>query len=136
MKEPDKIEVSVDTEVNPTEDIDKVRIAVYKVFGELSLEVVEGGNGKLLRGKAKGSEALSKFYDLLRRERILDAARKILFRGIRENKIAFYLNKQAAYAGHISFSQPMGESPLGPIHVEVQCENPRALIDWLAPRTS
>jgi len=38
--------------------------------------------------------------------------------------------------GHISFSEPVGESPLGPIRVEVRCEDPRELINWLAPKTS
>jgi predicted RNA binding protein with dsRBD fold (UPF0201 family) len=44
----------------------------------------------------------------------------------------FYLNKQAAYAGHVSFSAPEGESPLGPIQVIVETENPEQLVDWLA----
>jgi predicted RNA binding protein with dsRBD fold (UPF0201 family) len=77
-----------------------------------------------------------RFYDLLRRERILDAARKVLFRGIQGKKIVFYLNKQVAYVGHISFSQPYGESPLGPIRVEIQCDDPQSLIDWLTPKTA
>jgi predicted RNA binding protein with dsRBD fold (UPF0201 family) len=30
----------------------------------------------------------------------------------------------------------VAESPLGPIRVKIKCENPRQLIDWLAPRTA
>jgi len=41
-----------------------------------------------------------------------------------------------AFANHVSFSQETGESPLGPIKVTLDCESPRELIDWLAPRTS
>jgi predicted RNA binding protein with dsRBD fold (UPF0201 family) len=48
------------------------------------------------------------------------------------NRIVFFLNKQAAYAGHVSFSAPEGESPLGPIQVILETENPEQLIDWLA----
>jgi predicted RNA binding protein with dsRBD fold (UPF0201 family) len=48
------------------------------------------------------------------------------------NQLVFYLNKQAAYAGHVSFSAPDGESPLGPIQVIVETGNPDQLIDWLA----
>ena len=46
--------------------------------------------------------------------------------------MVFFLNKQAAYAGHVSFSAPDGESPLGPIQVVLETENPEQLIDWLA----
>ena len=50
------------------------------------------------------------------------------------NRIVFFLNKQAAYAGHVSFSAPEGESPLGPIQVVIETENPEQVIDWLAGR--
>jgi predicted RNA binding protein with dsRBD fold (UPF0201 family) len=69
-------------------------------------------------------------------DRVRDAARKVFFAGIRGKTIGFCLNKQVAFAGHISFSEEVAESPLGPIRVTIECENPRQLIDWLAPRTS
>ncbi|MEM3766442.1 MAG: hypothetical protein QXU46_05395, partial [Candidatus Bathyarchaeia archaeon] len=58
------------------------------------------------------------------------------FEGLSENNITFYLNKQVAYAGHVSFSKAVAESPLGPIKVQIECGNPRQLIDWLAPKTT
>jgi len=131
-----KVEVIVDVEVNPTEDVDKVKIAVQKVLGDINLQLIEEGEYRRLSGRAEGLEALTKFYNLLRRELILDAARTVLLRGIQGNSIVFYLNKQVAYVGHISFSQPYGESPLGPIRVEIRCDNPRSLIDWLTPKTA
>lgn len=130
------VEIKVEVEVNPTEDVDKVRVAVQKVLGDISLELVEEGEYKKLVGRAEGLGALAKFHDLLRRERILDAARTVLIRGVQEKRITFYLNKQVAYVGHISFSQPYGESPLGPIRVEIQCDDIRSLIDWLTPKTA
>lgn len=130
------IKVKVEVEVNPTEDADKVKVAVQRVLGDISLELIgEGGYRKLI-GRAEGSNALMKFYDLLRRERILDAARTVLLRGIQEKRIVFYLNKQVAYVGHLSFSQPYGESPLGPIRVEIECDDPQSLIDWLTPKSA
>jgi predicted RNA binding protein with dsRBD fold (UPF0201 family) len=86
-------------------------------------------------GKTRGIDGLTKLSNLLRRERIRDAARGVLFEGLSGKFIVFYLNKQVAYVGHVSFSKPIGESPLGPIKVEIHCDNPRSLIDWLAPRT-
>ncbi|MCK5563505.1 hypothetical protein KAI30_04965, partial [Candidatus Bathyarchaeota archaeon] len=86
--------------------------------------------------KTEGMEGLAKLYNLLRRERIRDAARRVLFKGLRGSSITFYLNKQVAYAGHISFCQPVAESPLGPIKVQITCDKPKELIEWLAPKTS
>jgi len=136
MNETSKIRVTVEAEVNPTEDLEKVRTAIHKVLGELQLEVIEEKDEKRLIGKTEGLEALSKFQELLRREQIRDAARTVLFKGLQGNTVTFYLNKQVAYVGHLSFSQPSGESPLGPIRVEIQCDKPRELIEWLAPKTS
>jgi predicted RNA binding protein with dsRBD fold (UPF0201 family) len=130
-----KIEVTVEVEVNPTEDLDKVRVAVHKVLGELPLEVIEEEDGKRLIGKARGLEGLSGFRELLKREQIRDAARRVLFKGLRGNTVSFHLNKQVAYVGHISFSQSVGESPLRAIHVEIQCDKPRELIEWLTRKT-
>ena len=130
-----RIIVKTYVDVNPTEDPNKVRVAVEKVLGGIPLEIIKDGDRKRLVGKFEGREALSRFYDLLRREQILDAARRVLFNGIQENTICFYLNKQVAYAGHISFSQSVGESPLGPIQIEIETDNPRAVIDWLTPKT-
>ncbi|MEM2248664.1 MAG: RNA-binding domain-containing protein [Candidatus Bathyarchaeia archaeon] len=130
------VEVTVEVEVNPTEDENKVRIAVQRVLGDINLEIVGEGKYKRLVGRASGLESLTRFYDLLRRERILDAARTVLLRGVQGKKIVFYLNKQVAYVGHISFSQPHGESPLGPIRVEIECDEPQSLIDWLTPKTA
>jgi len=136
MNRMDKIKITVEAAVNPTEDVDKVKIAVHKVLGEIPLQVLNDQYGARLFGRKEGLRALVTFHDLLRRELILDAARRVLFSGLRGDTITFYLNKQVAYVGHVSFSQPEGESPLGPIRVDIQCDNPRALINWLAPKTA
>lgn len=133
----DEVSVYVEVEVNPTESEEKVRRAVENVLGSIPLEFKPSPQGGgMLIGEARGLEALSKLYNLLRRERIRDAARGVLFEGMNDNIITFYLNKQVAYVGHLSFSKAMAESPLGPIKVEIRCGNPRQLIDWLAPRST
>lgn len=106
------------------------------MFGVAEFEVNPGEKVSLLIAKTKGMEGLTKLQNLLRRERIRDAARGVLFKGLRKKSITFYLNKQVAYAGHVSFCQPVAESPLGPIKVEITCDKPKELIEWLAPRTT
>ena len=126
----------IETEINPTEETEKVRLAVENIFGAVECEVRVGENGDMLVGKIMGAQGLAKFCNLLRRERIRDAARSVLLRGVEGESITFCLNKQVAYVGHISFSEPTGESALGPIKVTITCDKPRELIDWLALRTA
>lgn len=130
-----EVNLYVEVEVNPTEDSAKVKQAVENIFGNLELEEKPQRRGSLLAGQTTNMENLSKFGNLLRRERIRDAARGVLFKGLKGDKITLYLNKQVAYAGHVSFSEPMAESPLGPMRIQIKSNNPVKLIDWLAPRT-
>ena len=68
---------------------------------------------------------------ILHRDRIRAAARAQLIKGTKGDRITVYLNKQVAYVGHLSFSAPEGESPLGPIRLDIDCKDPPGLIEWL-----
>jgi hypothetical protein len=131
----DEVTVHVEAEINPTESEDKVKAAVNNVLGNASITIKPSHKGSILNAEAKGQDSLVKLRNLLRNDRIRDAARKLLFRSISENKISFCLNKQVAFAGHASFSEETAESPLGPIRVTIETENPQQLIDWLAEKT-
>lgn len=128
------IVVYIEVEVNPTENLEKVKQAVENIFGPVSFKVKSRTWGQLLLAQTHGNEGLTKLSNLLKREQILAAARKIFLSGMKETSINFYLNKQVAYVGHISFSQRTAESPLGPISVQIRSSNPRKLITWLAPK--
>jgi predicted RNA binding protein with dsRBD fold (UPF0201 family) len=132
----DEIGIRVETEINPTEDEEKVKTAVANLFGNIPTHTEPAHKGSVMAAEAKGQEAMVKLRNLLRNDRVRDAARKVLFAGVRGETISFCLNKQVAFAGHVSFSEEEAESPLGPIRVVIECENPRQLIDWLAPRTT
>ncbi|HEX9429962.1 MAG TPA: RNA-binding domain-containing protein [Candidatus Bathyarchaeia archaeon] len=124
--------VHSEAEIRPTEDAEKVKKAVTNILrGEVEVRQVDEWSGKvILDGKDQSS--LERFRMILQRDRIRAAARSVLRRSVEGNRLVFYLNKQAAYAGHVSFSAPEGESPMGPIQVIVEAENPDQLIDWLA----
>lgn len=130
----DEISIRIEAEINPTEDTEKVKRSVENMFGKVDFEVKPQQRGSLLIAETKGLDGLEKLQNLLRRERIRAAARAVLFEGLRGNSITFYLNKQVAFVGHVSFSEPVAESSLGPIKIEINCNNPKELIDWLAPR--
>ena len=130
----EKMTIFVEAEINPTETEEKVKTAVANMFGNLSIQVKTSKVGSVLTAEAKNREALENLRNTLRRDRVRAAARKILYAGVRGNAVNFCLNKQVAFVGHVSFSQETGECPLGPIKVTIESENPRELIDWLAPK--
>ena len=132
----DQITVRIEADVNPTESEEKVEKAIWNLFGNVPTESKPAYRGSVLTAEAKGQEALATLRNILRRDRIRDASRKALRGGLRGDTISFCLNKQVAYAGHVSFSEAEAESPLGPIRVTIQTENARELVDWLAPRTT
>jgi hypothetical protein len=127
----DEVIVHIEVEVNPTESEEKVKQAVENVFGALSMQAKSVGKIRILTVQASGKEPLTKLHNLLRREHIRAAARVALLEGLSRKTISFCLNKQVAYAEHISFAKEVAESPLGPIRVKIECENPRELINWL-----
>ena len=129
------VEILVETPVYPTEDPEKVRRAVENVLPGADIELRPTRLGQVLVARAFGREALMKLKALIRMDRISDAVRAALMTGIEGDRLIFYLNKQAAYARHVSLSEPEGESPLGPIRFEIRCPDPKALVDWLAPKT-
>ena len=130
------VAVIIEVVVNPTEDEEKVKKAVQNIFQYSVLESVPRNCGKLLIMKAEGKEGLTNLRALVKQERILSATQKIMFKGLGENNIIFYLNRQAAYVKHISFCNPEGESPLGPIKVEIRCDNPKEIIRWITSETT
>jgi len=130
-----EVTVFVETEVNPTEDEDKVQTAVNNVLGNASITVKASQIGSTLTAEAKGLDSLVKLRNMLRNDRIRDASRRILFKSIRGNKISFFLNKQVAFAGHISFSEETAESPLGPIRFIIETDDPEQLVEWMAEKT-
>jgi predicted RNA binding protein with dsRBD fold (UPF0201 family) len=128
----EKIEVSVP--VYPSEDIDKVKQAVSNLlktpnFNELRIDGVTY-LACILEERAE----LDKLRVLLEKERIRNAARRLLRKNRSNDKLVFFLNKQAAYVGRVSFSEAYGESPLGTIQFEIESDDIDSLIDWLAPR--
>ena len=130
-----EVTIFVETQINPTENEESVKTAVNNFLDNATITIKPAIKGSSLTAVAKGKDSLFKLRNLLRNDRIRDASRRILFKSIRGNMISFYLNKQVAFVGHISFSEESSESPLGPIRVNIETDNPEQLIDWLAEKT-
>jgi uncharacterized protein len=130
-----EVTVFVEAEINPTESEDNVKASVNNFLDNASITIKPSVKGSTLTAIAKGQDSLFKLRNLIRNDRIRDASRRLLFKSIRGNMISFYLNKQVAFAGHVSFSEETAESPLGPIRVNIETDNPEQLIEWLAEKT-
>ncbi len=130
-----EVTVFVETEIYPTESEENVRTAVTNFLDNATITVKPAAKGNTLTAVAKGEKSLIKLRNMLHNDRIRDAARRLLFKSIRGNMISFCLNKQVAFAGHISFSEQTAESPLGPIRVNIETDNTELLIGWLAEKT-
>ncbi|MEZ0345927.1 MAG: RNA-binding domain-containing protein [Infirmifilum sp.] len=123
-----------------TEAADKVVKAIKNVLGfevnECNIEGSERYQEVICRSESH--KPLEKLSSLLRSQRILDAARSYITRSSSKATFTFYLNKQAAFQGRVSFcSFETGESPLGAITVIIdlgEC-NPDLFLNWLAPET-
>jgi predicted RNA binding protein with dsRBD fold (UPF0201 family) len=130
-----EVTIHVEAEVNPTESEEKIKAAINNILGNAMITIEPGEKSSLLTGEAKGQDSLIKLRNMLRSDRIRDAARKALFRSTKGENIVFCLNRQVAFAGHVSFSEETGESPLGTIRVTIRSDNPSQLIEWLAEKS-
>jgi len=128
--------VRVEAEVNPTENPEKVKRAITNIILNPVFETISSGDRAIIIASCEGKDSLSPFYYLLRKEMVLDTAHTLLLKGINGNRITFYLNKQVTFVNKISFCKPYAESPLGPLKVEIFCDDPEELINWLSPRTA
>jgi predicted RNA binding protein with dsRBD fold (UPF0201 family) len=126
--------IRAETPLNPTEDPEKVLRAIRNLLPNCTPAITRADERHAkLEGSVTSLEDLNNIKSLLRQEAIRDAARKILFKSISGSSIIVHLNKQAAFAGKVSFCERYDESPLGPITLTITTGNPEQLVDWLAP---
>ena len=131
------IEVEVSAVVNPTEEIEKVAIAIVNLFHGFELDLDESTQKPRLIGSGEiGS--LKVMHELFRKEQVLDTARKQLEKGRSVDRMSTHviINKQVAFVNCLNF--PAEEEPLGSIHIIIKAGSEHELdrlVDWLAPPT-
>nr|MDO8080839.1 RNA-binding domain-containing protein [Candidatus Freyarchaeota archaeon] len=128
------IELEIEAPVYSTESREKVEKAL-KAIVDTTYTLSEKDWQNILHGRAQGLESVSKIYQRLRDQLIVESARKIMRRSIIGDTVVFYLHKQAAFMGKIHFCQPEAESPMGSIKVSIRSTNIEELVDWLSPKT-
>src|SRR5437867_11805032 len=73
--------------------------------------------------------SLERFRMIIQRDRIRAAAGAVLRKASDADGIRVFLNKQVAFVKHVSFCEPEGETPLGPIKLVIQTDDPSTVIN-------
>jgi len=118
-------EIRLSTRCFPTEDREKIVRGILSIFPDAEFDGTDPITAV--------SSSLDTFAELLKRQRIRDAARQVMRRNARRQSISFSMNKQVATVGKISFSEEA--HPLGDIDVTISAEDLESLIDTVAPNT-
>ena len=124
------MKIIAEVEVKPTEDRDKVAKAINNLFSG-PLNEKQEGDRVFLTLEADSLNCLERFKMIIQRDRIRAAAGAVMRRASGPDGIRVFLNKQVAYVSHVSFCEPEGESPLGPIRLLIQTVEPFKVVNWI-----
>jgi predicted RNA binding protein with dsRBD fold (UPF0201 family) len=117
--------------VSPSEDREKVLTAARNVLGDCSYQVEERDDAVVLRSSEPS--CLQKIHDQFRDRHVRNAARRLLLKSIDGSRMRILFNRQAAFVGVVAAVSTGEESPVGPLVLELECEKPEELLDWLTP---
>jgi uncharacterized protein len=115
--------------VKPSEDPEKVRLALSHVILDTSFKYEDGS----IKAISKDLQSLAKIYDSIRARRVTRTYRRLMRFNTNGDTTWFYLNKQAAYVDVIALCEHANESPLGPIKIILHSTEIQKVIDWLVP---
>jgi len=109
--------IDIQAHVNPTEDPKKVTKAIRNLFGDIPL-IFDASNNNLT-GKITKIEGIREFRARIAQDRIRTTIKNTLTRWMTDEYLSFGLNRQAAFAGHVSLNLT-NEDPMGPIQVKIK----------------
>ena len=122
--------IIAEAEVKPTENPDKVAKAITNLFAG-PLTGRQEGERVFLRLESSNVSSLERFRMIIQRDRIRAAAGAVMRKASSADGIQVFLNKQVAFVSHVSFCEPEGESPLGPIRLSIETGDPFTLVNWI-----
>lgn len=121
--------IEVYAAVNPSEDPDKVRLAVSKVIHTNDFQYKEGS----IKATSNDVESLAKIEETIKKHRAAKIYRRQMRFNTKGDTTWFYLNKQAAFVDVIAICEEAEESAMGPIKVIIHSTDLDKIKDWLAP---
>ena len=119
--------IQVFCEINPSEDIEKVKTVISNLFPELKIKI----KGNSISGNSNDLELLSKVLASIKNRKIKNVFLRILNLNIRDNSTWFYLNKQAAFVNVVALCNEADESALGPVKVVLESNDIEETIETI-----
>lgn len=108
--------IRIKAELHPTENAEKVTQAINNIFG--NIEIKHDINSDILTASIDETQ-LAEFRKKIRQDRIRTTINDTLCRWTNEDYLSFGLNRQAAFAGHVSLNLT-NEDPMGPIQLQMR----------------
>ena len=108
-----KTTIQIFCEINPSEDPEKVKLAINNIFPDLTLEITDTE----ITGKSNGIKILSQISKSIHENNIKKTYQRILKNNSNGDSAWVYLNKQAAFVNTVALCSEANESSLGPIKV-------------------
>ena len=119
--------IQVFCEINPSEDIEKVKTVIFNLFPELKIKI----KGNAISGNSNDLGLLSKVLASIKNRKIKNVFLRILNLNIRDNSTWFYLNKQAAFVNVVALCNEADESALGPVKVVLESNDIEETIETI-----
>ena len=121
--------IEVYAAVNPSEDPDKVKLAVSKVIQSTDYQYKEGS----IKAISNDLESLLKIQETIKKHQTSRVYRRQMRYNTKGDTTWFYLNKQAAFVDVIAICEEAEESAMGPIKVIIHSKDLDKITGWLAP---
>ena len=111
--------IQIISEINPSEDSEKVKQSILNIFPECEIEVDDSS----ITATANNIESLEQIYESIQSTKSQNVFRRHLERNMSKETAWFYLNKQAAFVKKVVLCDEADESPLGPLKVTLTSSN-------------
>ena len=120
-----KTTIQIFCQINPSEDPEKVKLAVNNIFPDMELEVSD----TQIVGKTNNFSVLSPISKSIHEKNIKNTYQRILKNNNDGDSTWFYLNKQAALVHSVALCSEANESSLGPIKVVLRSNDIEQVIE-------
>ena len=120
-----KTTIQIFCEVNPSEDPEKVKLAVNNIFPDIELEVSDSD----ISGKTNNIQILYQISKSMHEKNTKNTYQRILKKNNDGDSTWFYLNKQAAFVNTVALCSEANESSLGPIKIILHSNDVDQLIN-------
>ena len=120
-----KTTIQIFCEINPSEDPEKVKLAVSNIFPDLTLDITDTD----ITGKSNNIQILSQISKAIHENNIKKTYQRILKNNSNGDSSWFYLNKQAAFVNTVALCSEENESSLGPIKVILRSNDIEQVIE-------